>query len=111
MTEGTGNGFIRLLGLVCETNFYSGSDTSLDGDNNRLVALIGYLDSVVAAKQNSDRFGYSVSSNREWVALGEYSAGKSLNLEDVPNPPIQALQTWEDHSYQALYPLMDLSRG
>jgi MFS superfamily sulfate permease-like transporter len=36
-----------------------------------MIALIGYLDSVVAAKQNSDRFGYSVSSNREWVALGE----------------------------------------
>jgi MFS superfamily sulfate permease-like transporter len=35
-----------------------------------MIALIGYLDSVVAAKQNSDRFGYSVSSNREWVALG-----------------------------------------
>lgn len=36
----------------------------------RMIAIIGYIDSVVAAKQNSDRFGYSVSSNREWVALG-----------------------------------------
>lgn len=32
--------------------------------------MVGYLDSVVAAKQNADRFGYSISPNRELVALG-----------------------------------------
>jgi len=31
---------------------------------------MGFLDSTVAAKQNADRFGYSISPNRELVALG-----------------------------------------
>ncbi|PAV23187.1 sulfate anion transporter [Pyrrhoderma noxium] len=35
-----------------------------------LITVIGYLDSIVAAKQNAARFGYSVSPNRELVALG-----------------------------------------
>ncbi|KAL5504605.1 hypothetical protein ACEPAH_7268 [Sanghuangporus vaninii] len=35
-----------------------------------LIAVIGYLDSIVAAKQNAARFGYTVSPNRELVALG-----------------------------------------
>jgi hypothetical protein len=35
-----------------------------------LVSVVGFLDSVVAAKQNSARFGYSISPNRELVALG-----------------------------------------
>jgi MFS superfamily sulfate permease-like transporter len=32
--------------------------------------VVGFLDSIVAAKQNSARFGYSISPNRELVALG-----------------------------------------
>ncbi|KZP08943.1 sulfate anion transporter [Athelia psychrophila] len=35
-----------------------------------LISVIGFLDSIVAAKQNSSRFGYSISPNRELVALG-----------------------------------------
>ncbi|THG99691.1 hypothetical protein EW145_g7217 [Phellinidium pouzarii] len=35
-----------------------------------LMAIIGYLDSIVSAKQNAVRFGYSISPNRELVALG-----------------------------------------
>ncbi|KZV89429.1 hypothetical protein EXIGLDRAFT_711159 [Exidia glandulosa HHB12029] len=35
-----------------------------------LIAVIGFLDSIVAAKQTAARFGYSVSPNRELVALG-----------------------------------------
>ena len=35
-----------------------------------LIAVIGYLDSIVSAKQNASRFGYSISPNRELVALG-----------------------------------------
>jgi high affinity sulfate transporter 1 len=35
-----------------------------------LISVIGFLDSIVAAKQNSARFGYSISPNRELVALG-----------------------------------------
>ncbi|KAH8115181.1 sulfate anion transporter [Phellopilus nigrolimitatus] len=34
------------------------------------IAVIGYLDSIVAAKQNAAHFGYSISPNRELVALG-----------------------------------------
>ncbi|KAI0315518.1 sulfate anion transporter [Amylostereum chailletii] len=35
-----------------------------------LISIIGFLDSIVAAKQNASRFGYSISPNRELVALG-----------------------------------------
>lgn len=37
---------------------------------DRLISVVGFLDSIVAAKQNSARFGYSISPNRELVALG-----------------------------------------
>lgn len=36
----------------------------------RLIAVAGFIDSVVAAKANAARFGYSISPNRELVALG-----------------------------------------
>ncbi|EAU84208.2 endoplasmic reticulum protein [Coprinopsis cinerea okayama7 len=35
-----------------------------------LIAVAGFLDSIVAAKQNAARFGHSISPNRELVALG-----------------------------------------
>jgi len=35
-----------------------------------LIAVAGFLDSIVAAKQSSARFGYTISPNRELVALG-----------------------------------------
>jgi len=35
-----------------------------------IIAVVGFLDSIVAAKQNAARFGHSVSPNRELVALG-----------------------------------------
>lgn len=35
-----------------------------------LITIVGYIDSIVAAKQSSDRFGHSISPNRELVALG-----------------------------------------
>jgi MFS superfamily sulfate permease-like transporter len=35
-----------------------------------LIAVVGFLDSIVAAKQNAARLGYSISPNRELVALG-----------------------------------------
>ncbi|KAF8331325.1 sulfate transporter family-domain-containing protein [Cantharellus anzutake] len=35
-----------------------------------LISIAGYLDSILGAKQNSDRFGYSISPNRELVAIG-----------------------------------------
>lgn len=36
----------------------------------RLISVVGFLDSIVAAKQNAGRFGYTISPNRELVALG-----------------------------------------
>ena len=35
-----------------------------------LISVVGFLDSIVSAKQNGARFGYSISPNRELVALG-----------------------------------------
>jgi high affinity sulfate transporter 1 len=35
-----------------------------------LISIVGFLDSIVAAKQNAARFSYSISPNRELVALG-----------------------------------------
>ncbi|KAI6007619.1 sulfate transporter family-domain-containing protein [Pisolithus orientalis] len=35
-----------------------------------LITILGYLDSIVAAKQSGDRYGYPISPNRELVALG-----------------------------------------
>ncbi len=35
-----------------------------------MISVVGFLDSIVAAKQNAGRFGYSISPNRELVALG-----------------------------------------
>jgi MFS superfamily sulfate permease-like transporter len=35
-----------------------------------LASILGFLDSIVSAKQNAARFQYSISPNRELVALG-----------------------------------------
>ncbi|KAI0686700.1 sulfate anion transporter [Cytidiella melzeri] len=35
-----------------------------------LIAVAGFLDSIVSAKQNAAKYGYSISPNRELVALG-----------------------------------------
>lgn len=34
------------------------------------IALVGYVDSIVAAKESSSRFNYPISPNRELTALG-----------------------------------------
>ena len=36
----------------------------------RVCVIVGFLDSIVAAKQNAGLYGYSISPNRELVALG-----------------------------------------
>jgi MFS superfamily sulfate permease-like transporter len=36
----------------------------------RMISIVGFLDSIVAAKQNAARYSYSISPNRELVALG-----------------------------------------
>lgn len=44
--------------------------TKTDSRTLSLISVVGFLDSIVAAKQNSARFGYTISPNRELVALG-----------------------------------------
>ncbi|GJJ08402.1 hypothetical protein Clacol_002618 [Clathrus columnatus] len=47
-----------------------------------LISIVGFLDSIAAAKQNAVRFGYSISPNRELVALGDFSVHLSrLNAD------------------------------
>ncbi|KAJ3980743.1 sulfate anion transporter [Lentinula detonsa] len=47
-------------------------------------AVVGYLDSMVAAKQAGSRFGYAISPNRELVALGAANIGGSLIPGTLP---------------------------
>ncbi|KAF9256752.1 sulfate anion transporter [Marasmius fiardii PR-910] len=49
-----------------------------------LIAVIGFLDSIVAAKQAALRYGYSVSPNRELVALGAANLAASFVPGTVP---------------------------
>jgi MFS superfamily sulfate permease-like transporter len=51
---------------------------------NRLISVAGFLDSIVAAKQNGARFGYSISPNRELVALGAANLVASLVPGTLP---------------------------
>ncbi|RDB25013.1 hypothetical protein Hypma_007463 [Hypsizygus marmoreus] len=49
-----------------------------------LISVVGFLDSIVAAKQNSARFGYSISPNRELVALGAANLAASFVPGTLP---------------------------
>ncbi|KAF8589481.1 hypothetical protein K439DRAFT_1628706 [Ramaria rubella] len=49
-----------------------------------LISVIGFLDSIVAAKQNAVRFGYSISPNRELVALGAGNLAASFIPGTLP---------------------------
>ncbi|KAF8161461.1 sulfate anion transporter [Crassisporium funariophilum] len=49
-----------------------------------LIAVVGFLDSIVAAKQNAARFGYSISPNRELVALGAANLAGSFVPGTLP---------------------------
>jgi MFS superfamily sulfate permease-like transporter len=51
---------------------------------NSLISVLGFLDSIVAAKQNSARFGYSISPNRELVALGASNILSSFVPGTIP---------------------------
>ena len=53
-------------------------------DINSLISVVGFLDSIVAAKQNAARFGYSISPNRELVALGVANLTGSLVPGTLP---------------------------
>lgn len=45
---------------------------------------MGFLDSIVAAKQNGARFGHSISPNRELVALGAANLAASFVPGTLP---------------------------
>ncbi|KAK0486360.1 sulfate anion transporter [Armillaria novae-zelandiae] len=49
-----------------------------------MIAVIGYLDSIVSAKQNGARFGYGISPNRELVALGAGNIASSFIPGTLP---------------------------
>ncbi|TFK74713.1 sulfate anion transporter [Pluteus cervinus] len=49
-----------------------------------LISVMGFLDSIVAAKQNGARFGHSISPNRELVALGAANIGASFVPGTLP---------------------------
>lgn len=49
-----------------------------------LISIAGYLDSILAAKQNSDRFGYPISPNRELVAIGAGNLASSFFPGTLP---------------------------
>jgi MFS superfamily sulfate permease-like transporter len=44
------------------------------------IAIMGYVDSIVAAKQNASQFNYAISPNRELTALG---IGKAFIFADI----------------------------
>jgi high affinity sulfate transporter 1 len=49
-----------------------------------LITIMGFLDSIVAAKQSGDRFGYPISPNRELVALGAANLAGSFVPGTLP---------------------------
>ena len=49
-----------------------------------LITIVGFLDSIVAAKQNGDRFGHPISPNRELVALGAANLAGSFVPGTLP---------------------------
>ena len=51
---------------------------------NRLISVIGFLDSIVSAKQNASKYGYSISPNRELVALGAGNIAGSFIPGTIP---------------------------
>lgn len=42
------------------------------------MAVVGVVDSMVAARENATKYGYPVSPNRELVALGASNLAASL---------------------------------
>ena len=70
-----------------------------------VIAVVGFLDSIVAAKQNAARFGYSISPNRELVALGAANLAGSF----IPGtlPAYGSITRYNDKSYFMEIPSTD----
>ncbi|KAF9047571.1 sulfate anion transporter [Panaeolus papilionaceus] len=75
----TGNSFFEFPLRAANLKFLQRT-TSIAG----LIAVVGFLDSIVAAKQNAARFGYSISPNRELVALGAANLAGSFIPGTLP---------------------------
>ncbi|CAD6568133.1 MAG: hypothetical protein CYPHOPRED_002330 [Cyphobasidiales sp. Tagirdzhanova-0007] len=48
------------------------------------IAIMGYVDTIVAAKQNASSFNYAISPNRELTAIGIANLGASIVSGTVP---------------------------
>ena len=59
-------------------------DTDIPIFDIRICVIVGFLDSIVAAKQNAGIYGYSISPNRELVALGASNLVASLIPGTLP---------------------------
>ena len=59
--------------------------------------MIGFLDSIVSAKQNAARFQHTISPNRELVALGVANLAGSF----VPGtlPAAGSITRWVNHFF------------
>ncbi|KAG6830436.1 hypothetical protein H0H92_000739 [Tricholoma furcatifolium] len=49
-----------------------------------MISVVGFLDSIIAAKQNATRFGHAISPNRELVALGVANVAGSFIPGTLP---------------------------
>lgn len=71
-------GIIHVLNRSCSKIQFSTS---------AVISVIGFVDSIVSAKEQSGKFGYSISPNRELVALGQlnifFRAAYDYELTDV----------------------------
>ncbi|KAJ7496666.1 sulfate anion transporter [Mycena latifolia] len=85
---------VEILGAVPITSMKSFVQIPLQAANlkylrrttstSMLICVVGFLDSIVAAKQNAARFGYSISPNRELVALGASNLAASFVPGTLP---------------------------
>ncbi|KAF7362409.1 Sulfate anion transporter [Mycena venus] len=85
---------VEILGAVPITSMKSFIQFPLQAANlkylrrttttSMLITVVGFLDSIVAAKQNASRFGYSISPNRELVALGASNLAASIVPGTLP---------------------------
>ncbi|KAJ6590119.1 sulfate anion transporter [Mycena vulgaris] len=85
---------VEILGAVPITSMKSFVQIPLQAANLKylrrttstamLICVVGFLDSIVAAKQNASRFGYSISPNRELVALGASNLAASFVPGTLP---------------------------
>ncbi|KAJ7075291.1 sulfate anion transporter [Mycena belliarum] len=85
---------VEILGAVPITSMHSFLQFPLRASNLKylrqttstamLICVVGYLDSIVAAKQSASRFGYSISPNRELVALGAANLAASFVPGTLP---------------------------